>query len=75
MIEIKIYECAICNRLVENKVKGEKKFFGTRKDVRKHLQEVHHMKGHTWKNKSSREDPKKYHSRITKETLIHGSLK
>jgi hypothetical protein len=44
MIRIKIYECAICKRLVDNHVKGEVGFKGTRKDVRKHLHDVHKLK-------------------------------
>jgi hypothetical protein len=44
MIQCKFYECAICKRLVDNGVKGEERFFGTRKDVRKHLHDIHHLK-------------------------------
>lgn len=39
---MKVFECAICKEFFFNKVKGETRFFGTRKDVRKHLREIHH---------------------------------
>lgn len=41
---MKIYECKICKRLAKN-IKKEKRFRGTRKMVRKHLVEIHHIKG------------------------------
>ena len=42
---IKIYECKICKGFVERGLKGEKRITGIRKDVRKHLVEVHNIKG------------------------------
>ncbi len=42
---IKIYECKICKGFVERKLKGEKGFRGIRKDVRKHLVNIHNIKG------------------------------
>ena len=44
-MEIKIFECKICKGFVQNRIRGEKRFEGTRWDVRKHLTEVHHIKG------------------------------
>jgi hypothetical protein len=41
----KIYECEICKRLTKNKVKGHSRVKGTRKDIRKHLREIHGVKG------------------------------
>ena len=42
---MKEYECAICKKLAARGIKGEERFKGTRKEVRKHLREVHHVKG------------------------------
>ena len=42
---IKIFECEICKRLSDRKIKGEERFRGTRQVVRKHLVEVHRIKG------------------------------
>lgn len=44
-LEKKIYECAICKKLARKGLKGEKRFIGTRKAVRKHLVEVHRLRG------------------------------
>jgi hypothetical protein len=43
MAGIKIFECAICKQLYFNNVKGEVRFYGTRKDVREHLKKIHHI--------------------------------
>lgn len=40
---IKVFECAICKGLHQKNIKGEKRFIGTRKDVRLHLIKVHHV--------------------------------
>lgn len=40
----KYYECAICKRMVDNKVKGVERFQGSRKDVRTHLHDEHGLK-------------------------------
>jgi hypothetical protein len=45
MEQIKIFECSICRRLIDNNFTGIEKFTGTRKDVRKHIVEEHHIKG------------------------------
>lgn len=42
---IKIFECEICKGFFQNKIKGEKRFRGNRRDVRKHLVEDHKIKG------------------------------
>lgn len=42
---MKSYECAICKGLVARGIKNEERFMSTRKEVRKHLREVHHLKG------------------------------
>lgn len=67
MSEIKIYECLLCRQLVNNKVKGQERFRGTRKEVRKHLVEVHNMKGR--KNKSGLNKKEFGNSMITKNTI------
>ena len=41
----KIYECAICKKLSKNMKSKITRFKGTRKQVRKHLVEEHHIKG------------------------------
>ncbi len=38
---VKIYECGICKK------RGGERFRGIRKEVRKHLREVHHVSGTT----------------------------
>jgi hypothetical protein len=43
MIKIKIFECLLCKNLFFNNVKGEKRYYGTRKDVREHLAKYHHI--------------------------------
>jgi len=40
---VKEYECAICKDLTDNQVKGQKRFIGTRKAVREHLVNEHHL--------------------------------
>ena len=63
---VKIYECAICKRLVDNMVRGNERFISTRKDVRKHLVEIHNVKGRSrWFEKRDRD----FTSRISNETL------
>lgn len=57
MAEIKIYSCAVCQR------RGEK-FESTRKRVRKHLREIHGVKG-----LSMRDNKKKDYSLVSEETL------
>ena len=44
MAKIKTYRCGICK-------KGENEFSSTRKEVRKHLREVHGVKGQSMKDK------------------------
>lgn len=43
MTGIKIFECALCLRETQTGVKKSKRFYGTRKDVRHHLREIHHI--------------------------------
>lgn len=64
---IKIYECAICKRFVQRKIKGQERFRGTRKDVRKHLVEDHRIRGRKNPGGMSTGDFGK--SNITAETL------
>ena len=45
MIKIKVFECAICKKLALKGLKGEKRFIGTRKDVRNHIRDIHKVKG------------------------------
>lgn len=66
MNKIKTYSCAICENLAR-KVKGEKRFAGTRKEVRKHLSEVHHIKG--VKNFMNLKKSEFGQSEITKNTI------
>lgn len=72
MNKIKIYECAICLRLSDKGVKGENRFRGTRKSVRKHLVELHHIKGR--KNKQGVNTKEFGRSKIT-ENIISEELK
>lgn len=60
---IKIYECSICKKLT-GKIKGEERFTGTREEVRKHLREVHNIKGGRGSKKGNKDK-----SMITAETL------
>ncbi len=41
----KIYECKICKRFVQKGIKGYERVRGTREKVRKHIVEVHHIRG------------------------------
>jgi hypothetical protein len=41
---IKYYECKICKHLNDRGVKGIERYKGTRKEVRKHLHDEHHLK-------------------------------
>lgn len=43
-MQVKIFECARCKEL-SKKMTGEKRFIGTRKQVRKHLVDIHRIKG------------------------------
>ena len=65
---IKIFECAICKQLFENGVKGEKRVFGTRKEIREHLVKIHNLKGRKNKNNLSKKDFGQ--SEISKNTLL-----
>ncbi len=67
MEDIKIYECEICKSLVKNKVAGQKRYKGTRKGVRKHLREVHGIKGRKNQDGLKKQDFGK--SFITSKTL------
>jgi len=67
MTEIKIYECLICKQLAERGVKGQTRFRGTRKDIRKHLVEEHNLKGR--KNKHGLNGKEFGESRITHSTI------
>ena len=63
---MKIYECAICKGFVKKGLQGEELFKGTRKDVRKHLVEVHHIKG---QNNFIGLKKEELESKITKNTI------
>jgi hypothetical protein len=43
MVGIKVFECALCKSEVERGLKGSKRFYGCRKEVRRHLIEEHHV--------------------------------
>ena len=71
-MEIKTYECSICERLTKKGLKGEKRFTGTRKNVRKHLREIHHIKGiKNYRGEHHGERKGQFRSNISKETLAY----
>jgi hypothetical protein len=43
--EIKIYECALCKKFAHDNIRGFERVTGTRKEIRKHLANEHHIKG------------------------------
>ncbi len=45
IFNMKIHYCKLCKGFVRNKIKGEKEFTGTRKQVRDHLVKVHKIRG------------------------------
>ena len=66
-MEIKIYECKVCNERFKNKMKNAERFRGSRQDVRKHLREVHGIKGR--KNKAGLTRGEHGQSKITEKIL------
>ena len=65
-MEVKIFECARCKEL-SKKMKGQERFTGTRKQVRKHLVSVHRVMG---RKNSGRLNKKDFgQSNISKNTI------
>ncbi len=68
---IKKYECGICKSLSESRFsKKRERFFGTRKDVRKHLKDKHKIKGARGRN-SGNHKSFKVDSDLTKNTIVN----
>lgn len=67
MMVIKKYECKICKDFVKNGVKGQSRLISSRSVVRKHLVDVHRIKGR--KNRSGLKKDDFGESFITKNTI------
>ena len=65
---IKIFECAICKNLYERGVKKEERVFGSRKEIREHLVDVHNKKGR--KNRANLKDKDFGKSEITESCIL-----
>lgn len=66
---MKIYECGLCNKFVKSGIKGYSIFKGTRKCIRKHLVDVHGIKG-----KQKNVNGKNLQSDLTKNTIVREFL-
>ncbi len=67
---VKKYECAICKNLAKSLSKKRERFFGTRKDVRKHLREKHNIKGARGRNSGGHKNFG-VDSDLTKNTIVN----
>ncbi len=67
-MKIKTYECKICKDLNDRGIKGQERFGGSRQDVRKHLVQVHRIRGR--KNTQGLQKKDFGKSNITKNTLV-----
>jgi hypothetical protein len=74
MVGIKVFECALCKQEVQTGVKNSRRTYGTRKEIRQHLREIHHInrKAGTPEHKGNRtQGGKDNRSSVTQNCILY----